>query len=157
MAVASEEKGVGAKRAPTRYNLEDHAAHLVRRTHQRATMLFQEILQDDNITPTQFAALGTLLERGPLSQNHLGRMTAMDPSTISVVVRKLLKRGLAHRFSSETDQRMLMIDLTSEGRAYTIARVPLSEMVSERLLAPLSPGEVALLKELLSRIADAPA
>jgi DNA-binding MarR family transcriptional regulator len=141
-------------KAAASYDLDSHAAHLVRRTHQRATMLFQEIMQDDTTTPTQFAALGTLLERGPLSQNHLGRMTAMDPSTISVVVRKLLKRGLVHRFSSPTDQRLLMIDLTPEGRAYTIERVPLSEKVSKELLSPLSPGEVALLKELLSRVAD---
>lgn len=137
------------------YDLSSHAAYLVRRTHQRATMLFLEIMQDDTITPTQFAALGTLLERGPLSQNHLGRLTAMDPSTISVVVRKLLKRGLVHRFSSPTDQRLLMIELTPEGRDYTIGRVPLSQKVSEELLSPLSPGEVALLKELLGRVAEA--
>lgn len=156
MTVMDGDQDRGTK-APALYDLDSHAAHLVRRTHQRATMLFQEILQDDAITPTQFAALGTLLERGPLSQNHLGRMTAMDPSTISVVVRKLLKRGLVHRFSSQTDQRLLMIDLTDEGRSYTIERIPLSQLVSERLLAPLSPGEVALLKELLARIADAAA
>jgi DNA-binding MarR family transcriptional regulator len=155
MTKAAESRSGSASQDAARYDLNVHAAHLVRRTHQRATMLFQELVQDDTITPTQFAALGTLLERGPLSQNHLGRMTAMDPSTISVVVRKLMKRGFVQRFSSETDHRLLMIELTEEGRKYTIDRVPLSQKVSEDLLAPLSDGERALLKELLTRIADA--
>jgi DNA-binding MarR family transcriptional regulator len=155
MTKALERPGAKTSEPAARYDLNVHAAHLVRRTHQRATMLFQELVQDDTITPTQFAALGTLLERGALSQNHLGRLTAMDPSTISVVVRKLLKRGLVHRYASETDQRLLMIDLTEEGRKYTIERVPLSHKVSEDLLAPLSEGERALFKELLTRIADA--
>lgn len=154
MTKAVERHSGSPSQAEARYDLNVHTAHLVRRTHQRATMLFQELVRDDT-TPTQFAAMGTLLERGPLSQNHLGRLTAMDPSTISVVVRKLLKRGLVHRYSSETDQRLLMIDLTEEGRQYTIERVPLSQKVSEDLLAPLSEGERALLKELLTRIADA--
>jgi len=39
-----------------------------------------------DLTPTRFAAMAKLLEHGSLSQNELGRMTAMDIATIKGVV-----------------------------------------------------------------------
>ena len=76
--------------AETGYDLDVHPAHVVRRAHQRATLCFQQVMAGEDLSPTQFAALATILKYGEVSQNHLGRMTAMDPSTISLVVRKLL-------------------------------------------------------------------
>ena len=49
------------------------------------------------LSPTQFAALATILKVGEISQNDLGRLTAMDPSTVGLVVRKLLKNRLISR------------------------------------------------------------
>ena len=83
------------------YDLDTHPAHMIRRAHQRATFYFQQVMSGQDLTPTQHAALATLLKHGELSQNHLGRLTAMDPSTISIVVRKLLKNGLIERHGSE--------------------------------------------------------
>ena len=74
-------------------------------------------MNGEDLTPTQHAALATLLKHGELSQNHLGRLTAMDPSTISIVVRKLLKNGLIDRRGSKKDQRLAMIALTDKGTA----------------------------------------
>ena len=76
----------------------------------------------EDLSPTQFAALATILKHGELSQNHLGRLTAMDPSTISIVVRKLLKNGLITRSASEKDQRLSMIALTD--KAYRLHARP---------------------------------
>ncbi|PZO80635.1 MAG: MarR family transcriptional regulator, partial [Mesorhizobium amorphae] len=81
----------------TGYDLAAHPAHLVRRVHQRATLAFQQVMTGETLSPTQFAALATILKMGEVSQNHLGRLTAMDPSTISLVVRKLLKDGFVTR------------------------------------------------------------
>ena len=44
----------------------------------------------EELSPTQFAALATVLRHGQVSDNYLGRLTAINPSTISLVVRKLL-------------------------------------------------------------------
>ena len=45
------------------------------------------------VTPTQFAALAKLHDLGAVSQNQLGRLTAMDPATICGVVGRLIERG----------------------------------------------------------------
>ncbi|WP_338001515.1 MarR family winged helix-turn-helix transcriptional regulator [Aminobacter anthyllidis] len=136
----------------TGYDLDVHPAHVVRRAHQRATLCFQQVMAGEDLSPTQFAALATTLRHGEVSQNHLGRLTAMDPSTISLVVRKLLKQGLIKRSASDTDQRLSIITLTEEGTRYTLDRLERSVEVGQKLLSPLSPAEQATLLRLLQRI-----
>lgn len=138
--------------ARTGYALEHHPAHIIRRAHQRATACFQEVIPVSDVTPTQLAALVTLLKAGELSQNHLGRISQMDPSTISLVVKALLKRGLIARKRSETDQRMTMITLTNRGVHYTLPLLDSSMQVARTLLEPLSPAEQATLLDLLNRV-----
>jgi DNA-binding MarR family transcriptional regulator len=140
------------------YDLGTHPAHMIRRAHQRATYYFQQVMNEDadglDLTPTQQAALATLLKHGELSQNHLGRLTAMDPSTISIVVRKLLKSGLIRRRGSKADQRLAMIRLTDAGAQFAIARLKDSMEVARRVLAPLSRSEQKILIDLLHKIGD---
>lgn len=136
------------------YDLDVHPAHLVRRVHQKATQHFQQVMEGENLSPTQFAALATILKHGAMSQNHLGRMTSMDPSTISVVIRKLISDGLVRRVKSETDQRLTILSLTAEGQGYTLDRLKRSMEVGSRLLAPLSPSEQTLLLSLLQRLCE---
>lgn len=134
------------------YDLDAHPAHAIRRAHQRATLCFQQVMAGEELSPTQFAALATILRYGEVSQNHLGRLTAMDPSTISIVVRKLLKHGLIKRSNSDTDQRLIMITLTDAGTHYTLERLDRSLEVGRKLLSPLSPEEQKTLLDLLHRI-----
>ncbi len=107
-----------------------------------------------DLTPTQQAVLATLLQHGELSQNHLGRLTAMDPSTVTIVVRKLLKCGFLDRVYSEEDHRLTIIRLTDLGARTAIARLADSLEVGRRVLAPLSPAEQSTLLDLLYRIGD---
>ena len=136
------------------YDLTTHPAHMIRRAHQRATFYFQQVMNGQDLTPTQHAALATLLKHGELSQNHLGRLTAMDPSTISIVVRKLAMSGFIERRGSKKDQRLAMIRLTDEGIEFSIARLADSMEVARRVLAPLSAAEQQTLIDLLHRIGD---
>jgi DNA-binding MarR family transcriptional regulator len=131
------------------YDLTGHPAHLVRRVHQRATLSFQQVMAGESLSPTQYAALATILKMGEVSQNHLGRLT-----TISLVVRKLLKEKLVYRSSSDSDQRLSILRLTDKGVLYTIDRLRRSVEVGERLLAPLNKAERAMFLDLLGRIAD---
>ena len=62
------------------YVLEDQIGHMLRRAHQRASAIFQEIMTE-RLTPPQFAALVKIRDFGTVSQNRLGRSVAMDPAT----------------------------------------------------------------------------
>ena len=157
--VGCETPPISREQARTAYNasgydLSSHPAHMIRRAHQRATFYFQQVMIGLDLTPTQQAALATLLKHGELSQNHLGRLTAMDPSTISIVVQKLRKSGLIHRRGSKKDQRLAMIRLTDRGAHFAIARLADSMEVARRVLAPLSRSEQKILVDLLHKIGD---
>lgn len=134
------------------YNLDEHPAFIIRKVHQQATAIFNELFADKGITSTQLAALSVILQEGRISQNQLGRLTAMDPSTISMVVRKLVKSGLVERTTSKTDLRLSMITPTPKGAEFGLMQLERSEEVAQRLLDPLSPGERLLLLELLKRL-----
>src|SRR5581483_11015358 len=149
----SREEALAAYHA-SGYDLASHPAHMIRRAHQRATFYFQQVMNGRDLTPTQQAALATLLKHGELSQNHLGRLTAMDPSTISLVVRKLLNNGLIERRGSRNDQRLAMLRLTDSGVRYSIAGLTESMEVARRVLAPLTPAEQQTLLDLLHKIGD---
>lgn len=140
--------------ASSGYTLEFHPAHILRRAHQRATACFQELMGDPDLTPTQFAALVTLLRNEELSQNHLGRLSWMDPSTISLVVKALIRRGLVQKRRSPTDQRMTMLSLTNAGVHFTLPLLERNMQVARNVLSPLTPGEQATLLQLLSRLSD---
>jgi hypothetical protein len=65
------------------YRLEDQIGYLIRRAHQRASAIFEEVMGDFEVTPVQFAVLAKLHDLGPTSQNLLGRMVGIDPPPCS--------------------------------------------------------------------------
>jgi len=106
----------------------------------------------EDLTPTQWAALARLKERGPCSQNLLGRLTAMDAATIKGVVNRLVSRGLAETRSDPQDSRRLTIALTNAGRAIIEQAIPAAQVITEATLAPLSTSEKRALGKLLGKL-----
>ena len=137
---------------PAGYRLEAQIGHLLRRAHQRATSIFQAEIGDGNVTPTQFAALVRLMEEGETSQNHLGRLTAMDPATIQGVIRRLVERRLIESRPDPDDRRRMLLRLSSDGRDLVARLLPNGPRVSAETLAPLNAEEQRTLLALLRRL-----
>ena len=132
------------------YNLSDQVGYNLRRANQRHVAIFARHVE--GLTPTQFATLARLCEQGGLSQNLLGRMTAMDSATIKGVVERLRAKGLVTSRADETDQRLRLVDLTEAGRAaFEIARDQ-ALVARAETLEPLDPEEVATFEALLARL-----
>lgn len=129
------------------YVLDEQIGFILRRAHQRSSAIFQQHIPA--LTPTQFAVLAKLREQGPLSQNHLGRLTAMDAATIQALVGRLLIRGLISRSADPDDRRCLLIDLTPEGEAMVDGLIPDAAAATRDILLPLSPKKRELLLHLL--------
>ena len=134
------------------YVLDDQVGFLLRRAHQRASAIFQAEFAASRLTPMQWAALVQLADHGALSQNHLGRLTAMDPATIQGVIRRLVRRGLIERRADAVDRRRKVLEPTPEGRVLTETLRPRGHAVSARVLSPLSGRERRQLLELLVKI-----
>lgn len=134
------------------YDIELQVGFMLRRAHQRHAALFLEGMQGIELTPTQFNALIRIIELGSVTQNHLGRLTAMDPATVQGVIRRLVQRGLVARRADPGDRRALVLTATDDGVTLGRNAVERGRGVTEATLAPLSGPERRRLLELLGRI-----
>src|SRR5690606_9900784 len=141
-----------AATVPEGYVLEDQVGHLIRRAHQRHTALFLAMIGDSQVTTTRYAALVKLHEMGELSQNHLGRLTAMDPATIQGVIRRLTRRKLISHRPDKNDKRRRCLSLTPAGRELVAKLMANGPKVSKATLEPLSPEEQRQFLALLKRL-----
>ena len=80
-AAGAEPEALSSARPP--YVLEKQVGHLLRRAHQRASAIFAELIGEDRLTPLQYAVLVKVHDLGSVTQNRLGRLTAMDRATIT--------------------------------------------------------------------------
>jgi DNA-binding MarR family transcriptional regulator len=142
-----------ARSADDSYVLEDQVGHLLRRAHQRHGSIFQEVIGHAHLTPLQFAALVKLGEAGELSQNHLGRLTAMDAATMQGVIKRLIVRRLIERRPDPLDRRRLLLRLTAAGETLTDTALLFGPEISARTLAPLTATERSVFLALLRRLA----
>ena len=136
------------------YILERQAGHLLRRAHQRHSAIFQEKIGDAQLTPLQFAALVKLRDLTEVSQNHLGRLTAMDAATMQGVIKRLASRNLIKRRPDPDDRRRLIVSLSSEGYELVNTLVSSGSDITARTLEPLCPAERKQFLDLLTKLAQ---
>ena len=133
------------------YVLQDQVGYLLRLASQRHALIFQKHAID-NLTPTQFSTILRVAEVGEVSQNHLGRLTAMDVATIKGVVDRLKSKGLAKSTSDPKDKRRSIISLTAKGEAMVEDLKVMGHVITEETLAPLSDAERRTFVELLRKL-----
>lgn len=105
------------------------------------------------LSAAQVFVIHTLREHGALSVRDLAERTATDPSSVSVVVRKLHEKGLVAKKPSPEDHRRLKITLTAAGaRIAKASPVPVQQVLLDRM-AQLSPDQMRVLADLLERVA----
>jgi DNA-binding MarR family transcriptional regulator len=137
--------------AATGYVLDDQIGFLLRVGMQRHTSIFMSQMIGD-LTQTQFAALAKLLEVGPCSQNHLGRLIYLDASTIKGVVDRLQLRGLVATCDDPNDRRRRAVTLTDKGRRTTEAATDIAAKITRKTLAPLTSDEQRTVLKLLRKL-----
>jgi len=109
---------------------------------------------DVDLTGAQLFVLATLAHAGrPLGVNEVAEATRTDQSTVSVVVGRVVERGLVKRERSEVDTRRVELSLTARGRA--VVRKTPATVAQQRLadaLAQLSSADGAALSRILKKI-----
>lgn len=133
------------------YVLEEQVGFLLRVAMQRHAAIFaSEIIE--GLTAPQFSALVKLMQVGPLSQNHLGRLIYLDVATIKGVVERLRARGFVSSKDDPRDGRRHAIALTAAGRRVVEAAIAVASKISEKTLDPLSEKERDALLRLLKKL-----
>ncbi len=135
------------------YDLRGAVGHLLRRSQQRAVDLFVEEVGEDGPTPRQFAVLLSVHQNPGVSQTDLVRMTGIDRSTLTEILRRLGRRGLIRRERQAEDRRTNALHLTAEGSAAMESAIDAVERAQERILEPIPAAERAAAMRVLEALA----
>ncbi len=128
--------------------------HLLRRCHQIAVAIFLDECHAYDLTPLQYVALSALATHGRLDKAAIGDATALDRTTVAVVVKNLEARACVVTRPSEYDRRAKLISITDSGRDLLSSVQTEVARAQQRTIAPLSADERAELMRLLRKIAD---
>jgi DNA-binding MarR family transcriptional regulator len=115
--------------------------HLLHRAGQRADGLFAQHLGSDDLTPRQFMVLQAVDENEGLSQVDIMAATGIDRSSVTDLVRRLVKQGLLRRRRQKRDTRLYAVRLTPEGRKALTAGAPAAAAAEEDLMGAVLPAQ----------------
>ncbi len=69
-----------------------------------------------NLNQSQGAALFVLAQHGPQRMSHLARFLLQQTQTTTDLVDRLERRDLVRRIRHETDRRVVLVEITEQGR-----------------------------------------
>jgi len=101
------------------------------------------------ISLAQLFVLQQLSDRPADSLNELAERTATHQSSVSVVVRRLVDRGLVTRVASSADRRRVQIALTPDGEAMLRGAPPTVQSDLIRGMSRMQPEQRTTLADLL--------
>ncbi len=140
----------GRKAGPN-YVLDDQIGYKLRLANQRHLEIFSRHLPE--MTPTQFSILVRLREVGEVSQNHLGRLIALDAATTKTVIDRLSKKQLVSTLPNRLDRRRVQISLTEAGAALVDHAIADAKRITKETTKNLTQIEKKTLMTLLDKLA----
>jgi len=109
---------------------------------------------DDPLEQGQMDALDLLMRRDRTMKGLAGRLR-IDPSTATRSVQRIVKDGLAERYPSTDDGRVVMVRVTTEGRRRHAEVEQRRNVTMERIIGSFEADERKQLADLLERLTAA--
>jgi DNA-binding MarR family transcriptional regulator len=119
----------------------------LRRVFQRA------VAGPFELRAVEFSLLVLLLDNPGAAPKQLGAALNLSPPNTTVLLDRLVARGLIERRRSATDGRAQQVLLTDKGAGLARRAHTVSLTMEDGVLQALSPGERTLLRELLVKLA----
>jgi DNA-binding MarR family transcriptional regulator len=103
---------------------------------------------DDEVSPTQIAALSTISRDGPMTLGDLAAAERVQPPTITAAVGRLEAQGLVRRRRDDKgDRRVVRVEVTVEGRKLVERQRSRRTAYLAKRLRGLTPAEHETLAE----------
>jgi len=99
--------------------------------------LYRPLLEPMGLTHPQYLVMLALWERSPRSVTQLSTVLALDPGTLSPLLKRLERIGYVERRRAPDDERSLAVTLTGRGRALRAQAERIPPAVVERLGMPV--------------------
>ena len=126
----------------------------LRRAARAVTRLYNGELQRDGIEVTQFTLLMALNETGAIPQGELGRLLALDSTTLTRMLDLMKKRGWVQAKEGD-DRRLRIFTLTPAGRSKYLRGLPHWKRAEDRLGVALGEHAANQLGGLLADVTGA--
>ena len=130
---------------------------LARRFFQICTTAAAESVADADLTPLEFAVMAYINEdigEPDIDLTSLAERIGIDRNNASLLVERLVSKGLVDRREHDEDRRVRLLRLTSGGEKLHRRLYPQANAGQQRILASLKPAERELLLDLLVRIIE---
>jgi DNA-binding MarR family transcriptional regulator len=136
-------------------NVEDAGALIqaIRLLSLRHRARAAALLAPLGLHPGQEAVLLELARTGPMIQAQLSEALAVEPPSVTLMIRKLESSGHVRRTPVPSDRRASTIELTDSGRATAEQVRQLWRALAEETVTGLSDATVAELPGILTRLA----
>ena len=144
----------GPPQSPDGYQI-GRLGYALRRAEQAVSGLIGAVLQEIDLTVSQYGTLLVLAESPGLSGAQLARMCLVTPQSMATMLAKLTERGLVEREPSEVHHKVLLARLSRAGRLLLGRASELIRPAEDRLAQVLGPDEREFLVSYLERLAVA--
>lgn len=128
----------------------------LRRAARAVTRLYNRELRSEKIEITQFTILMALDRVGEIWQGKLGKLMALDSTTLTRMLELLKKQGWIHEREGE-DRRFRIIRLTAAGRTKLHQGLPHWKRAQDRLQSTLGEEMMDQLASVVAQVTAAAA
>lgn len=113
--------------------------------------IYRPVLEPLGLTHPQYLVMLALWEQAPRSLGELADELAMEPATLSPIVKRLQAQGLIARARRTDDERVLEISLTPDGAALRERALAVPEQIMARV--GMDATQIAALRDALAPFA----
>ena len=113
---------------------------------------YKPFLDEIDLTYTQYIAMMVIWEKESTSVKALGEALYLDSGTLTPVLKSLEGKGLIRRGRCKEDERVVIVELTDQGRALKDEAVKVPEQMGSCI--HMDPAEAMELYRLLYRLLD---
>jgi DNA-binding MarR family transcriptional regulator len=150
--IPSSEATRFVRRAETELVLDEFVPYLLNQVTSRLNLRMQQHLRTHRVSVPHWRVLCLLTLQGPLSIGAIVASTVIAQSTLSRVVDQLERRELVERRLRPSNNRVVEVHLTKEGRRLFKRILPAALDVRDRLVSPLSASEHRQLRRVLQKL-----
>jgi DNA-binding MarR family transcriptional regulator len=112
--------------------------------------LYRPVLEPLGLTHPQYLVMLSLWERSPRTLRDIGDALALEPATLSPLLKRLESAGLITRARKVEDERSLDVELTPAGRELRAKAVAVPAQIGKRLGMPVA--ELEATRDALTRL-----
>ena len=153
-SLAETEKAMSAhvSQLPLNFPAAAAVSSLYRAANAVRVYLTNSVLREHGLTWTGFVVLWVVWISDGVETRHAAENAAISKATLTGVVKTLESRGLLTRRISDTDRRLVNLELTSEGAALMKELYPIFNAAEAEVVAGLSPRKLSELTNSLRSI-----